>query len=862
MAVTFDVPGIGKVEAQGAASEATLQDILKALGGSGGAGGGGGGGGGGGAATKKATDATKKFTDATNEATDSSYSMGQQMGMVAAGAGVVVGKFLLVGETATKIVENFANVGDSVEKAAGIFNSVPLVGPMFSAVAGAATAVVDGFQKATASGATFGGSVSEFAATASAAGMTLDQFAGVIANNGAGMVALGGTVEAGAKRFGTLSRELRTTSSGLYALGFSTTEINEGLAEYAGQLRMQGLSRGRSDKELISGAQKYLKEMDALAKITGQSRKEKEEERKRLLTDAQFQASMAGVQKDVRDSFLNTVQQLPAGLQDFSKDILATGTATTAENQKLMSQMPRSAAMLAQFHAKMQRGEAITTAERNQLNNLMAQEGQQALKNIKYAGAANSELSGVVNSLAETQKMQEDAVVEATESQKKAQEQSDGMAEGMEATKQTLAEFSNAFQMALANSGILEVLLGAFQVLATMVMDYVVPTFQWFAGFVSNHLYPVFLDVATIFVQHVIPALQVLGGVIADYVWPAFKTIGGFISDQFMPIMVGLGIASLSLLPALFAQAAATWALISPILVAAAPFIAIAAAVAAVVGIFKYLYDTGWTFGSFFESIIDFLKRYFMMPIKELIFKIMSNLPSWMGGYDDEEAAEARKKLDEQYAELDERKLKREQERERIAAERNADEEADAAESAQIRSDIDAKFQGQAEKFQLSYEQGAGYQQQMQRGNIEDARNVAKVNDLNLKNAKKAGEAGTQIDKNYKDSLSLLMAEKQQQSKGTPKATAAAASGVAGATSNPASAVTPGKDTESSSSTPKTSPAGATGGTSTQEKPKSATELLNSNIETLISLMKYNNNISNKMLMALRESSKDLYGAL
>ena len=34
--VFFDVPGIGKIEAQGAASEATMQAILKALGGGGG----------------------------------------------------------------------------------------------------------------------------------------------------------------------------------------------------------------------------------------------------------------------------------------------------------------------------------------------------------------------------------------------------------------------------------------------------------------------------------------------------------------------------------------------------------------------------------------------------------------------------------------------------------------------------------------------------------------------------------------------------------------------------------------------------------------------------------------------------------
>lgn len=486
----IDIPGVGTVEAKNAASEATLKEILKALGGKSGATAGGAGTGG----TSSGNTSPNKAANASALALGKAFNtLGKSVGIavggvgkLATGAHFAATTAITFGEKVISAAESLANLNGTAAGVADLFQGIPLVGTAFKAVAGAADDVVKSYTDVSQSGATFSGSILSFSKSASDAGMTMAEFGALIKANGQGMLGFGATTESGAKNFATVSKGLRTTSSELYALGFSTKEINEGLANYGRNLRMQGFQGKKSNDELVSGAKNYLKEMDALAKITGEDRKAKEAEREQLLKDTQFQASMAGLNDKVRDSFLNTVQQLPKGVQGFAKDLLATGTATTAESQELMAMMPASAKMLTDMNAKMQRGEAVTLEERNRLNNLMAKEGPEALKRAKYAAAAGGLQASTVTGLAETQRLQTDAVKAATEEQKKAQENTDKFNEKMQAMQQRISEVANNFKGLLANSGILDVLMSAFDMLANVAQNYLVPVFNIVASTVEK----------------------------------------------------------------------------------------------------------------------------------------------------------------------------------------------------------------------------------------------------------------------------------------------------------------------------------------------------------------------------------------
>jgi len=490
MAVMIDIPGIGQVEAQNAASEATLKAILAAMRGGGGGGGrggpggggpggggpgGGGPGGGGGGALGLASAALSK----------SFKGVGFMAGMAVSGIGKLkngaiqaAGAYVKFSDATVGAVSALSRLDGSASSAAEIFSSVPIFGTIFKAVAAAADDVTKSYVAVASTGATFGGSISNFAAAASGAGMSLAEFGSLIQKNGNAMTAFGTTTEGGATNFARVSKQLRSTSSELYALGFSTQDINQGLASYGALMKSQGLQGKKSNAELAQGAKTYLKEMDALAKATGQSRAQVEESMAAMAKDAQFQASMSGLGEGVRNSFLAVTGGLPKGLETFAKDIMSTGTATTEENQKLMAMMPQSAAMLQRMNQKMQRGEAVTLEERNALNNLMKQEGAKNLQNIKYAGAASAELGGTVNALAATQQINADGLKQATEEQKKAAAETDKMNQKMQQFQAAIAEVGNKFKMLLANSGILDYLISAFSTVADLAGKYLVPAFN------------------------------------------------------------------------------------------------------------------------------------------------------------------------------------------------------------------------------------------------------------------------------------------------------------------------------------------------------------------------------------------------
>jgi membrane protein involved in colicin uptake len=463
MAVTIDIPGIGNVEAKNAASESTLREILKAM-----------------QAVQKNT-ASKgakggKDSKDSEEPKDTVSTPMAELGKKFGAASKVVGGFTAVLDSVTGVLGGFANVGDSLESAA---QQIPLFGKSLGIVAAAAVKTNDALLAASKSGAGFGGSIQQFSAAASAAGMTMDKFGSLIARNGEGMLGFGATTEDGAKRFSQVSKALRTTSGDLYALGFSTEDINQGLASYGSLMRTQGLQGKQSNEQMVNGAKTYLKELDAMAKITGEERSVKESQMKALAMDAQFQASMAGKSAEARQSFLTTVGKIPGPLQGFVKDFLATGSLTTEETQRIGAMMGGDVMReLQSMRNKMQSGATLSAEEQDRLAIIMKRAAEQQLKNAGTSLAGATEMHGATAAVASALQINEGAVKKSAEEQRAAALESSGFNKKMQESQQRLAEFSNGFQIALANSGMIDFLMDAFSTMATLVQTFVVPAFQ------------------------------------------------------------------------------------------------------------------------------------------------------------------------------------------------------------------------------------------------------------------------------------------------------------------------------------------------------------------------------------------------
>lgn len=720
--VYVDIPGIGTVEAKNAASEATLQAILKAMkgvqqntsgkGGGTDAGGAGGTGGGG------------KGVNALNAAAhNAGVGFKKLTGTLKTVAGVVVG----FGEATTGVIQSFANVGDSVENAASVFKSIPLVGTMFSAVATAATKVTDSFQAATASGATFGGSIQQFAGSASAAGMTMDKFAQLISKNGEALRLLGGDTATGAKRFAAISKTLRTSSNELYNLGYSTEDVNQGMANYTKYLGSTGKLGNQTNAQLAAGTKTYLKEMDLLAKVTGESRKDQEDARAKLLNDAQFQGKVANMSADAGKAFANTVNMLPPGLRDVAKDIMVTGTATTEESQKFMAMMPKSAALMQKYAAITDAGGTITAEMQNELNNMLAAEGKSAKQQYASIGKYNKDMAGVYMNTVQASNIQTDTMKNATKEQKAAAEKQATLAAAMEKNKQALSELSNTFQLALANSGILNLMMDAFKFLAGITQTYLIPAFnimaaivtnvggflletlkpvfEWLTGVIRDTLYPAFLKLAGFIMVDIVPIFETVGSILKEYVWPAlvllggavydyvispFMSLAGFVWDNLTPILLGLGTAlgiyagvmlvknaaDIAATAVTIAKTVAMLALLGPLALVALGFAALSSPIGLiVVGIgllvygFKKLYDSGWTFGTAIDALKDNLKGFFLTLTDGFLWL----LDKLTFGDANKKIKEAMAASEAEHKLLEDKEKARDAERAKIAHERSSD---------------------------------------------------------------------------------------------------------------------------------------------------------------------------------------------
>jgi Mg2+ and Co2+ transporter CorA len=686
--VFIDIPGVGTVEAKNAATEATLQAILKAIKAGGGVGSGSP------ASPKDAKEANKSLTGL--EKQSKSLTKG----------------FIKLTDSLTGTIRKFANVGDSLTSAASIFDKVPILGTVFSAVAEAVEKTTGAYKAAAASGATFGGSVNNFAKAAGQAGMTMDRFGQLIAKNGSGLLGFGSTTEEGAKRFSQVSKALRATGSDLYALGYGTEEINQGLASYGDLLRKQGLQGTKSNTELAAGAQKYMKELDALAKISGEERSVKEAQMKQLATDAQFQMAMAGKSEETRASFMKLVGGFGPTLGGFVKDFVATGTSTTEANQKIASALG-GATMdeLTKLRQKLMNNQELTDEEQDRLRAIMKKASEAESKRLGGALAANRDNDAMAQAYIEGMQLQTGAVKKTTEEQNKAAKSTDGQVKATEEAKAKLAEFSNSFQMALANSGILNTMMSAFTILANIVQNFLVPVFNMLTTGIQaafEFLYPAFLTIAGFLVADILPIFQSLGSVISEYVWPAlqlisgivvdyvlkpFMSVAGFIWDNLVPVLAALGTMFLAMNARMliteglemaksgllmiqnglmFIANGGLLALAGSVLAAAAPFLAIAIPVFALVAIFKALYDSGWSLGTAWDAVKDNLER-FGMHIMEFIDKIRTMLPERLGGLSDDEKKARDDARNARRNQLNDAEKSRDAERAKLAKERSSE---------------------------------------------------------------------------------------------------------------------------------------------------------------------------------------------
>lgn len=221
---------------------------------------------------------------------------------------------------------SFAPLGDIILKAgdltSGVFKtllkSVPILG---NVVAGATDAMaqvgahmVNEFEKAYStfekvSGTGIVSSFTMFEESAAAMGLTFADFDRVMAKSSKEIALLGGGALQGTKmmqQLGAGSEQLRMQ---FQKLGINSAEVTEFQMSYLVQQQQLNKGRLKIDMNLINSTGEYVKELDLVSKLTGLTRKEADQNRKKLMEDSQTRAAIDELPPDIVKS-LNRLHDL------------------------------------------------------------------------------------------------------------------------------------------------------------------------------------------------------------------------------------------------------------------------------------------------------------------------------------------------------------------------------------------------------------------------------------------------------------------------------------------------------------------------------------------------------------------------
>ena len=145
------------------------------------------------------------------------------------------------------------------------------------------------------------------------AGVPMEMFARMIAQNNDALVGLTGSADQSSKAFGQMMSRMRTgIDHELRMLGFSTEEIGETLSNFANLQRRLGNLQQMDQAMLTEGAIKFGKELDEVAKLTGQSRTEQQKTLEAAMREGRYLAAQRQMQQqgDEGEAAANEVQKL------------------------------------------------------------------------------------------------------------------------------------------------------------------------------------------------------------------------------------------------------------------------------------------------------------------------------------------------------------------------------------------------------------------------------------------------------------------------------------------------------------------------------------------------------------------------
>jgi hypothetical protein len=262
------------------------------------------------------------------------------------------------------------NVSTAFDTFNQAMSKVPGIGAALSSVGSSAQDMVMSTynvqQDLQKSGANFNQDLTGMAKQVTGAGMSLEQYRSVVANNSENLAGLGSTVNRSQENFLLFGKNLRESGviQQLTKLGMSTDDINNIMVTSAYKRYNMDLSSERSQRQLTESAQELAVSMEQNTRLYGTSREAQIKEQQSRLDNVQIQAELMHLDEAAQDRYRQMNSELDAlgpAVKDLTDEIF-TGGIRTQRGTELISALGPAGAELEQ--AVMMQKNAVTDQQK------------------------------------------------------------------------------------------------------------------------------------------------------------------------------------------------------------------------------------------------------------------------------------------------------------------------------------------------------------------------------------------------------------------------------------------------------------------------------------------------------------------
>lgn len=173
----------------------------------------------------------------------------------------------------------------------------------------------ESFQKVSRAGAVGAGGITELYDSMKKLGYVpaeLERMGQLFAENSKYLALYSSSAIEGSKMFAGVADTIQNSPlrAQLFNLGLSVDDINKGVAGFIKQEGALGKLRGTNQAELAAGTKAYLREMEILTRLTGQTREDMETQREQAMQIDAFYAGLKELGPDAREQALQAFNQM------------------------------------------------------------------------------------------------------------------------------------------------------------------------------------------------------------------------------------------------------------------------------------------------------------------------------------------------------------------------------------------------------------------------------------------------------------------------------------------------------------------------------------------------------------------------